>query len=43
MKVALAIVLALVVGYFVDQEFNGGRHSDPVVAMLKDIKRGFGY
>jgi hypothetical protein len=43
MKVALAVVLALLVGYFADQEFNGGRNSDHVVAMLKDIKHGFGY
>ncbi len=43
MKVALAVALAAVVFYFVDQHFYGGHYTDPVMAMLRDMKHGFGY
>jgi hypothetical protein len=43
MKVALAIVLALLVAYFADQEFNSGLNTDSLAAMLRDMRHGFGF
>ena len=43
MKAALGVFWVLLAAYGVDQYFNSGRATDPLIEMLHDVGRGFGF
>ena len=42
MRVAGAIIVALLILYFVDEQYNDGRYSQAAVMMLSHITQSFG-
>jgi len=43
MKAAIAIGVTIFVGYLIDQTFFYGQHTDPMIAMLRSMRHGFGW